>query len=176
MNISNPKLLIDLPEYIYYSFRDYLSQDDYQQLLNTSKSIFILTKRNSIIYRLTAKYSIKYCEDKNFRNQLLQKVENPSKQIIIRLDYSKIQRHEELFNLVPVYLICTSFPYTTMQNIKELILEKYYENTTFLDFSQCAKVTYSCCNEVTDISVLKDCEDVTLFSCENIRDFSSLGK
>ena len=69
--INEQILLTDLPEEVYFSFRDYLTQDDYQQRLNTSQRIFIEIRRKSIIYHLTEKYSI----------------ENPFKQIRIKLDF-----------------------------------------------------------------------------------------
>lgn len=86
MNISIH--LTDLPECITYSLQNYLIQDDYQQLLNTCQKDFLHIRRKTILYHLTEKYSITYCEDENFRNQLLQRVENPFKQIIIKLIYS----------------------------------------------------------------------------------------
>ncbi len=108
MSSKADDLMIEFPEEIFYSLLDYLIQDDYQQLLNTSQKLFLEIRRKSIIYHLTEKYSIKYCEDENYRNQLIEKVENPLKQIRIKLKYSKIKYYEELFDRVPVHLICLS--------------------------------------------------------------------
>ena len=125
MNVSKQRLLVNLPEEIYYSFRDYLTQDDYQQLLNTSKRIFIDIRRKSIIYHLTEKYSIKYCEDENYRNQLIEKVENPFKQIRITLIYFTIKQYEKVFDLVPVSIKCTTLPIPLKSNISLRHLKEF---------------------------------------------------
>ncbi len=175
-------LLTDLPECIHNSFQNYLTKDDYQQLLNTSKKDFIIFRRKTIIFRLTIKHSIQYCEDGNFRKQLLKKVDNPLKQIIVQLIYSKIQFHKDLFDAFPVHLICISFPivrmnpYISLRNIKEFTLDEYdLDITSLLNISQCERVVFQACQGIIDISPLKDCEHVTLDNCENITDFRSLG-
>ncbi len=177
MNSSKRQHLTDLPECIYYSFRNYLIQDDYQQLLNTSKQKLIHhIRRRTIIFRLTMKYSIKYCEDKTFRDQLLQKVENPLKQVIITLKYSKIKSHEDLFDLFPIHLICIDFPRSN-PNVKEFTFYRYeLDLTNLYNIRQCEKATFKLCQGITDISQLKDCEHVTFEDCGNISDFSSLGR
>ncbi len=178
MNISTQ--IQDLPECIYYSFRDYLTQDDYQQLLNTSKKLFFI-RRKTIIYHLTRKYSIKYCEDENFRSQLLEKVENPFKQIIIKLKYSDIKSHEDLFERFPVHVICLYFEESdsniSLRDVKEFNLIQTPDNiNTFSDINQCEKANLFYCQGITDISLLKDCKELTLDRCVKITDFSCLGK
>ncbi len=101
-DILKQKTLTDLPECVYYLFQEYLPQDAYQQLLNTSKADFNLLARKTIIYRLTMEYSIKYCEDENFRYQLLQKVENSLKQIIVTCLIQEL-------NVTKIYLIFLLF-------------------------------------------------------------------
>ncbi len=158
------------------------------------KSLLIRPLRmKTIIYRLTMEYSIKYCEDENFRYQLLQKVENPLKQIIVTLSYSRIKCHEDLFDLPPIHVICSRFQDSShkfsLRNVKEFKFDgytfgyDYHYNSDededicgLLNVSQCEKVTFEFCSSITDISLLQGCEQIILENCENIIDFSSLGK
>ncbi len=181
MNSSKQRLLTDLPQDIYYSFQDYLTQDDYQQLLNTSQKFFLKIRKKTIIYHLTEKYSIKYCDNENFRNELIEKVENPLKQIKIKVPIPRIKRHEDLFDRLPVHVKCTSFveenPTISLRNVKEFTLHDYeFPLATILNVSQCENANFIDCPGIIDISLLKDCTYLTFIKCDNITDFSSLGK
>ncbi len=179
--MSTRTFLTNLPEYIYYYLQDYLIQDDYQQFLNTSKKSFGQIRRKTIIYQLTEKNSIRYCEDEYFRSQLLEKVENPLKQIIIKLTYFKAQAHKAVFEHRPVHVICAgsrvSDPIIFLQYVKETIFSGYGSDITSLfGIEKCEKVSFRSCSEISDISLLKDCKHITLDDCQGIADFSSLGR
>lgn len=178
-------LFTDLPESISYILLVYLSQDDYQQILNTSKRHFGLIRKKTIIYNLTAAFSVVFCDTSSIRNQLLEKVQDSAKQIKLQLDYSKIMSCLELFDRCPVHLICTGFKpfrpgYPPIRGIKELILtDSDFEISNLLDLSTISEVeraTFRSCPEIIDISPLKDCKHLIFDHCENITDYSCLGK
>ncbi len=96
-------------------------------------------------------------------------------------------------DLCPVHLICTFFPFyqydpnISLHHVKQFTLTSLDEEedgngddgfdiTTLINFNHCEKVILQECSGIVDISPLKDCDHVELSNCENVRDFSSLGR
>ncbi len=180
------KVLTDLPEAIFHPLlNEFLLQDDYQQLLNTSKSYFSLIRRKTIIYFLPNKYSHRYCADEIFRQRLLSIVENSSKQIRLKLEYDDVAKYHSLFVVNPVYINCDIQSYDQPshpripQEVKEVSVDYSFEVIDEVDlssFQTADTVKLYGCSGITDISPLRECPRLEIDSCINIQDFSSLGK
>eukprot|EP01040_Poterioochromonas_malhamensis_P011210 gene11210-12216_t len=75
--------IIDLPDVIYTIIQSYISNYDYRCFMNTSKAGFALIKRKTIYSSLYIHASKYYCIDREYREDILQTVLHPERQISI---------------------------------------------------------------------------------------------
>ncbi len=76
-------LVMDLPLDFHLHLQSFLRNDDIHYFLNSNKQHFNFVKYETIYYTLTAEKSREYVEDERFREMILSKVKDGSKQILI---------------------------------------------------------------------------------------------
>ncbi len=139
-------MIYKIPDIIFDFIRNYLSNDDYHSLLNTSKKLFAEMKRKTIYFHLNQEKSLQYLEDKEFQSLLLSKVENGWNQIRVIYndsielpsEFPPIHRFDASIYVLPDYVMntfqslsCTlsehAMQLPLLTNVKEL--ELYFEFT-----------------------------------------------
>ena len=161
---TNPDLFMTINEYT-----------DLKSLCDTCLLFAILKKY--INYKLNREYSLMYYDDILFRNIVLNKIFNPSKQLHINLS--------ECDNIIDVSALghIHTLDLTNCENITDVsalgnIHTLYLTGCNITDVSMLGnvhKLVLRCCYDITDVSALGNVYTLNLSNCYNITDVSSLG-
>ncbi len=150
-------LLVNLPDVIIKHLQSFLSNDDIHYFLNCNKLHFSSLKEETIYFSLNKEKSREYVEDERFREMILSKVKDGSKQIGLIFDHK--YKVPDIFDIVAQKIdfggieFGESYPHL----LKNVASQSYYLPT-----------------EVNEIPFLPILQDLQLYKCSNIRDFSSL--
>jgi hypothetical protein len=194
--------LLSISEDIFYLFQYFLSNKDYKSFLNSSKQ-FTKIKINTLQYRLNSKDAISFCDDQSFREIVLSRLKDKSRQLSVDISYfpketGVFQNLNYLSGCKSVRLniwepptsvfatLCniqnlhlygmsqfTSFPY--LKNVKKLTLVSFFELTDVSQLFDVSEITLIHCKALTDISGLSKAVSIHLQDCERLTDISSLG-
>ncbi len=145
-------LLVNLPDVILKHLQSFLSHGDIHYFLNSNKSHFSSLKQETIYFSLNPEKSQEYVKEESFRETILSKVKDGSKQIGL-----VIQSNSEMLDLrdIVAHKIVFSISYPHLPN-----------NVPSLE--------YFLPNTVQEIPFLPILQDLTLHNCRNIQDFSNL--
>ncbi len=170
-----------LPIDIYSMLQHFLSHRDYRRFLSTSPSIFHEIKRKTIYYDLTLSSSLRFIRDDAFRQSLLGRVEQRSRQVSIHLslDYYDIKSRYFYHYIAGVHtanIKCFRFQsfLSSLQHIAILFLENGVDVTVFPRLAALTRVTLRRFAQLQDITSLAQCEDVQLIACPLVRDVTAL--
>ncbi len=145
-------MLVNLPDVIIKYLQSFLCNDDIHYLMNSNKLYFSSLKQETIYFSLNKKKSQEYIEDERFREIILSKVKDRSKQIGLKFD-----RNYEVPDIRDIIAHRIEFGRDYLPLLKHVSSQVYY-------FPPKAE-------EIPFIPML---EDLELGNCMNIRDFSSL--
>lgn len=165
-----------LPNDIHYIIYNFLKTKDKINFLSISKKININSK-NYIIINLNKKYSLKYYRNRKFREYILTKVVNPSKQIklilssiyinklnlLSNINYLNLSYCRGLKNIYPLQNI----HYLNLSNtdIEDIIILK---NVKYLDLS------YTKIINIENIKYMNNLYYLSLSGCKKIINFNNL--
>ncbi len=145
-------LLVNLPDVVLKDLQSFLSRDDVFYFLNSNKCYFSSLKKETIYFSLNQEKSREYVEDERFRAKILSKVKDGKKQIALTFD--------KKFEL---------------PDIRGIIAHKIIFGRSYPLFpDQVSSMVYPLPNEVKVIPFLPMLQDLKLYNCSNLRDFSSL--
>ncbi len=145
-------LLVNLPDVILKYLQSFLSYDDIHYFLNSNKYYFSSLKQETIYFSLNRPESREYVEDERFRELILSKVKDGRAQIKLFFD---------AYYEVPDILDITAHKIVFLRSYPHL-LKNVSSQSYFLP------------SEVKEIPFLPMLQDLQLYKCMNIQDFSNL--
>ncbi len=145
-------LLVDLTEVLIKHLQSFLSNDDIHYFLNSNKRHFTSLKQETIYFSLNKEKSREYVEDERFREMILSKVKDGRKQIGLTFDWN-----------------------FEVAKIGDIMAHKIYFSNRYPHLLQnISSQNYFLPTNIKVIPFLPMLQDLTLYNCENIQDFSSL--
>ncbi len=170
-----------IPTVIYTLINEYLSRTEFLRLLNTSKTVFLDVKRETIYYNLGSTASILFCKDTKFREFVLNQVYNPSKQISLDL-FSHYQRNLHTFyqNAINVHkLMIRDLDRVTSVDlygtIEELTIQNFEKLKIIQNFEKVKIFKIYDCPKFQSLSYRSDClQDVLIANCPSLRNTRGL--
>ena len=136
---------------------EFLSFEDFLQLCLTSKEIYSETKQIKFL-ELNKKYSLKFYEDKEFRNRVLSSIDDPSKKLSLDLNCC--------FNVRDV---------SALGGVHTLYLNNCVNVSDVSALGEVNILDLGRCNNVSDVSALGGVHSLNLYACQNVTDVSALG-
>ncbi len=146
-------LLVNLPDVIIRYVQSFLHFDDIHYFLNSNKLYFSSLKREMIYFSLNKKKSQEYVEDERFREMILSKVKDGSRQIGLSFDRQ-----------------------FTLPDIRDIVAHKIdFGGSYYPHFPEkVSSLVMNLPNKVTEIRFLPMLQELQLSNCINIKDFSNL--
>lgn len=177
-----------LPEDIYQLIQSYLSRDDYYYFI-ISSSILQEVKRKTVYYPLNFEYSLRYFNDADFRETLLAKTSDPSKQIMLHFHFPNTRKRNcflsVFFSLAVSELrfhrIISNFKITHTSHLQRLqhisVIERLSLGTSITAFPALPLLRDLCLAQgegITDVSQLRHLHILTLCDCPRLSDITPL--
>lgn len=185
--------LVDLPESIFRSFSDFVSNDDYRCFMNASKEYFTVVKRQTIYFSLNAEMSSKYLMSDHFQQLLLSKVENGWKQIRVNFPFdipavpSNLPLHKIVsklgsigdhrlvgLNVEIVHGVQEVRQVPKIPQIRGLKLYRCKELQDLSNLSHLSSLSIIHGQIVREIKPLENIEELWLEGCPMVKDYSML--
>ena len=186
-------IVVDLPECILLLIKDYISNNDYRNLLNCLKLDYLQQlKKKTARYQLDVNHSKLYCDNKEFHEKILTLIEDPSKQIELNLFNFKakiancfdvysvtlFQKKYQDFAILPaisklIVLGSESDNWNELQSLVTLQLYSLKNLTSASGFSECRSLTnvlLKNCPRLTDINGLSHVSNITIVCCPMTND------
>jgi hypothetical protein len=191
-----------LPTALYLQIRIFLTHHEYLRVLNTSKKTFHVVKYETFYFTLSESAALKFLLVKEFQFFVLQKMKDPKTQLALNLlsDIGRFDLDYSVFRGLEVHSVSianyTLTHFDDFQKVSNLILQ----NSTIMEinslpstlknlrinlFSKLStlpaemgrlqEVIVSDCNNLLDLSPLKDIPYLTFQSC-SFNDISCLGQ
>ncbi len=186
-------LLGNLPDVIIKHLQSFLHSDDIHYFLNSSKLYFSSLKQETIYFSLNKKKSQEYVENERFRELLLSKVKDGSRQIGLSLDHQfklpdirnivahKIDLGGRYYPHFPekVSSLVLKLPSDVMEipflpMLQELQLSNCINIKDFSNLSHLKRLELHDATQLTDITPLQNITDLSFINCPNIQNFSIL--
>ncbi len=185
--------LVNLPDVIIKYLLSFLSNDDIHYFLSSNKLHFTSLKQETIYLSLNKEKTREYVANERFRETILSKVKDGSKQIgltfnetLIVHDIRDIVAHRIVgfcYNTFPVQvssLVCClwsgieKIPFLPALQDLKLNLINCLNIRDVCNLSHLRRLELSHAYQVTDITPLKNIPHLSLSNCPSIRDFSVL--
>ncbi len=185
-------LLVNLPDVILKHLQSFLSNDDIRYFLNSNKLYFSSLKQETIYFSLNPQKSQEYLRDERFREMILSKVKDKSKQIGLVFhrnydlpDIRDIVAHKIVFSRFYPHLLdnVPSLEYILPNTVQEIPFLPILQDLTlsncrniqdFSNLSHLKRLKLSDATQLTDITPVQNIPHLTFTDCPNIQDFSPI--
>ena len=187
--------LTDFNQDIFSVIKEYLSIEEFNNLINTNKEIKNECKGLRYI-KLNRKYSLKYYYNENFRNKILLLIEKTNEQLSLnlsnikeidydenyeyeyhndRIDFEDIEYIENIKNVFSLDLSNTGISDVSIfSNVKILNLSNCVNVSNVSSLANVKALNLSNCINVIDVSALTNVFRLDLSNCINIRNVNDL--
>ncbi len=161
-------MLVNLPDVILKHFQSFLSKEDILYFLNSNKLHFSSLRQEMIYFSLNKEKSRQYVEDERFREMILSKVKDGTRQIGLSFSENFKVPSSVIRDIIAHKInFVLPFPFS---NFPQKVSSVEWRST----LSHLKRLELLDAHELTDITPLQNIPHLTFTDCPNIRDFSML--